>query len=324
MQKDFNPHHQNNTADPEISVIVPVYGCAECLISLCDRLTSTLMGMSVTYEILLINDKSPDNAWPVIQKLASADRNIKGINLSRNFGQHYAISAGYDFATGNWVVVMDCDLQDQPEDIRKLYDKAIEGFDIVYGISQFRGNRSFLRKFLRNIYFRLYDSLAKNEFKTENLSFYIVNKQVRNAIIKFREQSRHISSLLRHVGFNIVGIDVDHQERQIGKSSYTLRKRVQLALVGIIAHSSTLLRASLYIGFLFSFFSFGYGIFILIRKLFSNDSVMGWTSIITFLVFSTGLILCVLGIIGIYLEKIYLEVKQRPLYVIKESVNIFK
>ncbi len=307
---------------PHISVVSPVYGCRECLISLCDRLDKSLSTISPNYEVILVNDASPDLAWETIKEISEKNPKIKGVNFSRNFGQHYAISAGLDFASGDWVVVMDCDLQDQPEEIIKLYKKACEGYDIVYGVSEFRGKRNFITKLLRIIYFKLYDFFANNTFKTENLSFYIISKNVRNNMVLFREHSRHISSIMRHVGFKIIGIPIDHKEREIGKSTYNFSKRVKLALVGLIAHSSTLLRFSFYLGFIFSFFSFSYGIYILFIKIFASYTVPGYTSLATLIAFSTGLILIVLGVIGIYLEKIYLETKNRPLYIVKDYINI--
>lgn len=307
---------------PHISVVVPVYGCSECLILLTKRLEDSLLSISPDYEIILVNDSSPDFSWNVIKDVAGKNPKIKGINFSRNFGQHYAISAGLDFASGEWVVVMDCDLQDQPEEIKKLYNRALEGYDIVYGVSEFRGKRNFITKLLRVVYFKLYDFFANNNFKTENLSFYIISRNVRNNMVLFREHSRHISSIMRHVGFKIIGIPIDHKEREFGKSTYNFSKRVKLALVGLIAHSSTLLRFSFYLGFIFSFFSFSYGIYILFIKIFMSYSVPGFTSLATLIAFSTGLILTVLGIIGIYLENIYLETKNRPLYIVKDYINI--
>ena len=312
----------NTNSLPHISVVVPVYGCCECLVFLTNRLEKSLYAISNDYEIILINDSSPDFSWDVIKDLAKNNPKIKGINFSRNFGQHYAISAGLDFASGDWVVVMDCDLQDQPEEIIKLYNKALEGYDIVYGVSEFRGKRNFLTKLLRRFYFKLYDYFANNNFKTENLSFYIISKNVRNNMVLFREHSRHISSIMRHVGFKIIGIPIEHREREIGESTYNFSKRVHLALVGLIAYSSTLLRFSFYLGFIFAFFSLTYGIYILFIKIFMSYSLPGFTSLATLIAFSTGLILIVLGIIGIYMEKIYLETKNRPLYIVKDYINI--
>jgi|1048.fasta_scaffold01774_2 glycosyltransferase involved in cell wall biosynthesis len=307
---------------PHISVISPVYGCKDCLSSLCDRLDKVLSSISPNYEIILVNDASPDEAWTEIVDLSKKNSKIKGINFSRNFGQHYAISAGFDYAVGDWIIVMDCDLQDQPEEIVKLYNKTKEGFDIVYGTSFFRGKNSFLRTILRKTYFKIYDILAQNNFKTETLSFYIMSADVKNSIILFRESARHISSLLRYVGFKIIGIEIKHLERTIGNSSYSFSKRMALAYTGIIAYSSILLKMSFVLGFLISIFSFSTGIVLIVNKFSGNYAIDGWVSIVTLILFSTGLILSFLGIFGMYLEKMFLEVKNRPLYIIRDKLNL--
>ena len=306
---------------PHISVIVPVYSCDECLMLLYTRLKSTLEPITKDFELILVNDSSPDKSWLTITDLAKKVNRVKGINFSRNFGQHYAISAGLDYARGNWIVVMDCDLQDPPEEIPKLYNKAQEGFDIVYGVSGFRGKDSLARRIFRKMYFKIYDVLAQNNFKTENLSFYIINKKVRNSLVQFREQSRHISSLMRYVGYNITGIEIKHEERNMGKSSYSFLKRFNLAYTGIIAYSSVLLRISFFLGFTFSIISFVAAIFLVINKFLDKYPLPGWASIVILILFSSGLILSFLGIIGMYIEKMFLEVKNRPLYIVDEVVN---
>ena len=302
--------------------MIPVYGCEECLFILYRRLIHSLSEIVPDFEIIFINDYSPDSSWTTIEELAKKDNRVRGINFSRNFGQHYAITAGLDYAKGKWIVVMDCDLQDQPEEIIKLYNKAQEGFDIVYAISPFRGKNGIIYNLMRKIYFKLYDFLAQNKFETSNTSFYIISAAVRDSVVKFREFSRHISSLIRYVGFKIVGVEIEHSERGAGKSSYTFSKRFQLAYTGIIAHSSNLLKLSLICGFLLSLAAFGFVIFIIIGKLLYKYILPGWTSLIVLNLFSTGLILSFLGVIGMYLEKMFLEIKNRPLYIIKDTLNI--
>jgi glycosyltransferase involved in cell wall biosynthesis len=307
---------------PYFSVIIPVYGCSECLQSLCDRLIITLEKISKHFEILLINDRSPDSSWLKIKELCAQDNRIKGVLFSRNYGQHYAITAGFDLAKGDYIVVMDCDLQDQPEEILNLYKKAQEGYEIVYGFSSFRGHNSIMRNFFRGIYIRLYDTLVKTNYKSVNLSFFMVNRVVRDAIVQYRESARHISSIVRDVGFSIAGVKVKHLEREIGKSSYNFVKRFKLAMVGLIVYSSVLLRLSLYIGFIFSLLSIIFGLHIVYQRLFNIQYYPGWASLSTLILFSTGLILFFLGIFGIYIEKMFYEIKNRPLFIISEKINL--
>lgn len=305
----------------EISIIVAVYGCGSCLETLYERLSKSLKKISPNFEIIFINDSSPDNSWEIIKYLGKLDKRVKGINFSRNFGQHYAISAGFDYAKGNWVVSMDCDLQDAPEEIPNLYKKAKEGYDIVYAKSKFRSNKNIISNIYRKIYFKLQDFLSQNKYETTNLSFYILKNIVRDNIVKYRESSRQISNIIREQGFNIIGLEVNHSERQDGKSSYTFFKRLNLAIVGLIAYPSILLKASFLIGFFISFLSFFSGIYLSIIKFFGKQSLDGWTSLITVILFSTGLILMFLGIVGMYIEQVFLEVKNRPLYIVKEELN---
>jgi polyisoprenyl-phosphate glycosyltransferase len=307
----------------EISVIVPVYGCASCVEELYERLGAVLSGLSISYEIIMINDASPDQSWETIEKLAIQDPKLKAVNLSKNYGQHYAISAGFDIAKGQWVVSMDCDLQDLPEEIPKLYMKAKEGFNIVYGYSRFRGRRGYWYTKVREFYYTVLDWMSGNSYKTTNLAFYIVSNRVVHNIRKYREHSRHLSSLIRDMGFDITGVQVEHREREHGESSYTFLKRLKLAVIGIIAYSSTLLKVSLILGFLFSLMSFVSAGYLIFQKLFNESYTLpGWASIITAILLLSGLILVFLGILGLYIERIFLEVKNRPLYIIKETINV--
>jgi dolichol-phosphate mannosyltransferase len=307
---------------PDVSVVVPVYGCEECLHTLCKKLILELAKISTSFEIILIVDSSPDDSWDRVKEISAIEKRVKGVLFSKNFGQHYAISAGLDFATGKWVVIMDCDLQDRPEDIPILYAKALEGFDIVYAYSSFRGENSLLRNSFRKLYNWLYDFMVSTNYKSENLSFFLMNSKVRDAIVQYRESSRHISSIVREVGFKISSVEVEHNIRETGKSSYTFIKRVNLAIVGLVTYSDFLLKLSLFVGFTFSLFSFAFGSFIIYNQLFKTVYYPGWASLAVLIFFSTGLILTSLGIVGVYLEKIFLEVKRRPLYIVKETINL--
>jgi glycosyltransferase involved in cell wall biosynthesis len=316
---------QNNSMGenlPHFSVIIPVYGCSECLQSLCDRLIITLEKISKNFEIFLINDRSPDSSWLKIKELSALDNRIKGVLFSRNYGQHYAITAGFDLAKGDYIVVMDCDLQDQPEEILNLYKKAQEGYEIVYGFSSFRGYNSIMRNFFRSIYITLYDYLAQTNYKSVNLSFFLVSRIVRDAIIQYKESARHISSIVRDVGFTIEGVEVKHLERTIGKSSYNFRKRLKLALTGLISYSPKLLKISLYVGFVFSLISIVIAGIIVYKRLYETVYYPGWASLSVLILFSTGITLFFLGILGVYIEKIFNEIKNRPLYIIEEKVNL--
>lgn len=310
--------------NPHISIVIPVYGCSEALHELCVRLHSTLNSIIKNYEIILVNDASPDNSWASIKKLAEEDNRVKGINLSRNFGQHYAITAGLDFALGDWVVVMDCDLQDQPEEIIKLYSVAIkDGYDVVMG-RRINRQDSRLKKFFSNLFGSLLSYLTRTKFDNRIGNFGIYAKKVIDSVRVLREANRSFGLFIHWVGFRQTAVDVEHSGRPYGKSSYTFQKMLSLALDTIISHSDKMLHLTVKFGFCVALFSMSLGLWLLVRSFFWGTPVLGWTSIIVSLYFSTGLIIATVGIVGIYIGKIFDEVKDRPLYIVNEITSNLK
>jgi dolichol-phosphate mannosyltransferase len=305
---------------PHISVVSPVYGCKNCLFELYARLKETLEKINSDFEIILVNDASPDNAWDTIAELAKKDNRVKGINLSRNFGQHNATIAGLDHCQGEWVVVMDCDLQDQPEEILKLYDKALEGFDIVLAK---RSNRqdSLAKKIVNIIFFKFYNYMTDSRIDNSVGSFRMINRKVADAFSQVGERLRFIGLTMSWLGFKVAYVEVTHAQRAEGKTAYSFKKQIQLAVNAILSFSDKPLRLSIKLGVLLSFFS---GLFILYKVLvlFTNGTkILGWSSLIASIFFSTGLIICVLGIVGVYVGKIFEEVKKRPLYILNGKIN---
>jgi glycosyltransferase involved in cell wall biosynthesis len=303
---------------PHISVVTPVYGCARSLRELCERLSLSLAPITADYEILLVNDASPDVAWDVIQDLASTDRRIKGINLSRNFGQHYAITAGLDFATGDWIVVMDCDLQHRPEDIPELYQKAQEGYDLVVGMRTLRHD-NYLKKLGSRVFYRILSYLTDTPVDNRLSNFGVYSRKVIRSITALREQSRAFGLLALWVGFRRAEIGIEHASRPYGKSTYTLRRLISLAVDSILSHSARPLLLTVKFGLFLSFSSFLYAVWILVRYLFWATPVVGWSSLIMSIYFVAGLIMGSVGVVGLYLGKIFNEVKGRPLYLIEST-----
>lgn len=300
-----------------ISIVTPVYGCCDSLRSLYSRLIKTLTGLTNSFEIIMVNDASPDKSWETIKELSEKDDRLKGINLSRNFGQHRAITAGLDHAKGDWIVVMDCDLQDQPEEIVKLYKKAQEGFDIVFGR---RVNRqdSYFKRLSSRAYYKLYDYLADTKTDYTIANFSIISKKVLNALKLYRESNRAYTLLIDMVGFKKAHIDIKHSQREEGKSSYTLKKLLNLALDSIIYHSNKPLRLSIKFGFFIATLSLIYAIYLVSIYFINGTSVEGWTSVMVSIYFIGGLLFMNLGFIGLYIGKVFDETKARPLYIIDE------
>ena len=226
---------------PDISVVSPVYCCADCLRTLCARLDAALATTGASYEIVLVDDASPDAAWPVMRELAAADPRIKAISLSRNFGQHYAIAAGLEHARGRWVVVMDCDLQDRPEEIAALYAKAREGYDIVFAEREVRQDGWFKRNSSR-AFIALLNWLSGADYDYRTANFGIYGRAVVDAVRSMGDRARFFPVMVRWTGFRRTSIPVQHDARADGGSSYTLRKLLKLALDIMLSYSDKPLR----------------------------------------------------------------------------------
>jgi len=303
---------------PQLSVVTPVYRAEGCLEELYRRLVAALSGITQDIEIIMIEDCGGDRSWEIIQGLARRDARVKGIQFSRNFGQHYGITAGLDHCDGDWVVVMDCDLQDRPEEIPRLYAKAREGYEIVIAR---RGRRSDpLRKRLASwVFYRLFNWLAEIDYDGKAGNFRIVSRKVVNSFRQMREQLRFFGGLVNWMGFPAAAIDVQHDERYAGPSTYTAAKLWRLAAETIVAYSDKPLRLSVRFGFVLAFLAFCYGIYIIAHALLYGSPITGWSSLIVSVYFIGGIIISILGVIGIYLGKAFDEAKRRPLYIVMHT-----
>jgi dolichol-phosphate mannosyltransferase len=307
-------------SNPHISIVSPVYGCKTCLYELYFRLKETLEKITTDFEIILVNDASPDWAWESIVELAKKDKRVKGIDLSRNFGQHYAITAGLDYCKGEWIVVMDCDLQDQPEEIIKLYNKTKEGFDIVFG-KRMKRKDNIYKLISSKFFYKIFDFFTEQKSDPSIANFGIYNNRVIEYYKKMHEQSRTFPLFIRWLGFNSISIEIEQSPRKDGESAYNFSRLFNLAIDAIISQSNKPLKLSIKFGFLLSLGSFIYGLY-LIGRYFIYDVPLGWTSIMVAIFFIGGLLFANLGLLGLYIGKIFNEVKNRPLYVIKGIINI--
>jgi len=305
----------------EMSVIIPVYNCKNCLYDLVERLDLTLLNIVKNWEIILVNDACPQGSWEIIKKISNDRDNVIGINLSRNFGQHYAITAGLDHTNGRWVVVMDCDLQDQPEEIPKLYAATKKGYDIVWGRRIDRQD-NFLKKLRSRLFYRVLDYFTDQKSDPLVANFGIFSTKVIENYRAMREQNRTFPLFVRWLGFSSLKVDVNHSLRFSGASSYTFSKAFSLAMDSIVSQSNKPLKLAIKLGFTISVFSILYGLYLIARYFIFTIPVQGWTSVMVSLYFLSGLLLANMGIIGIYIGKVFDEAKQRPLYVVKETVGL--
>lgn len=310
-----------STAEVEISVVTPIYKAAECVEELYRRLVAVLEQNGEPFEIVMVNDASPDDSWRLIQNLARRDPRVRAINLSRNFGQHYAITAGLDHARGRYVVVMDCDLQHVPEDISRLYAKALEGHDIVL-VRRLRRHDSLFKKLASRAFIALYNYLSDIKVDPDISSYSIISHRVAEALRSLREGNRTYPLLLHWVGFDVAYIDGEHAKRFAGKSAYSLAKSINLAIESVCSQSNRPLRLSIQFGFLLSLASLLFAVWLVVRYFIFRVAVEGWTSTMVSLFFLSGLLFANIGVLGLYLGKVFDESKRRPLYFVKERLNV--
>jgi dolichol-phosphate mannosyltransferase len=304
-----------------ISVVIPVYKAEDCMHELCRRLTLSLEKITTDFECILVEDCGKDRSWEIICDIAAEDTRFRGIQFSRNFGQHYGITAGLDYCNGDWVVVMDCDLQDQPEEIIKLYTKAQEGFDIVLGRRKNRQDKT-SKRLSSKIFFSLFNYLTDMNYDPSVGNFRIISGKVAANCKNIRENLRFFPGMIEWMGFSTTTIDVDHSKRMSGETSYTFGKLLRLATDTIIAYSDKPLRLSIRLGFSIATLAFICGIGLLFYAAFFDVPIMGWSSLIVSVYFLGGIIIANLGIIGIYLGKTFDETKKRPLYIINTTTFI--
>lgn len=304
----------------QLSIVSPVYHGEKMVEQLVERITNSVSAITPDFEIILVNDASPDNSWLKIKELCANNNRVKGINLSRNFGQHYAISAGLSLCSGEWIVVMDCDLQDRPEEIPHLYNKAQEGFDIVYARRVVRHD-GFFKRMSSKIFHSVFDLLSGIKTDSSISNFGVYNKIVIDEYNKMGEVARSFDSLIKYLGFNTATVDVKHDSRGEGKSSYTLKKLLSLSFDVMISNTNKPLKMAIGFGFFMSFISFCLAVFNVVAKYVGNIGVEGYTSTVFSIWFVGGILLMMLGILGLYVGKIFDQVKQRPIFVIREKLN---
>ena len=301
------------TGEVQLSVVIPVYACAGCLEALHERLTRSVAGITESYELILIDDRSLDDGWSVLQRLARSDGHVKALRLSRNFGQHAAITAGLSEARGRWVAVMDCDLQEAPEDIPRLWTAAHEGFDVVRTIRRGRHHPR-LKRWASRLYRRL---TLETETSPDYSTLSLISDRVVQAFLRLRDQDREYMIALDWLGFDATTVEIDHAERHEGKSAYTPGRLVRVALDGMFFRSTVLLRMVVLVGFLVATVGVGLALFEVADYFVEpNQTVPGYTSLAVLLLVLAGLILVSVGVVGLYVGRIFDQVKDRPLFLI--------
>jgi len=304
----------------EIAVVVPVYMGKKYVRELCVRAIETLGKVTENFSIVLVDDRSPDNVWPEIVALSLLDRRIRGIQLSRNFGQHHAITAGVDCTRARWYVVMDCDLQDAPEDIIRLYAKAREGFDIVVATRGREGHGP-LKRVTSRLFYAVFNLLSGLQLDSSVGNYRIFSENVADGLRQMREQMRCLPANLSFMGFEVGRVEVQHHPRLSGQSSYTFRKLLNLAGNIVLAHSQTPLTLTVVAGLGIAILAILAAFAIVLRTLLWGSPVVGWPSLIVAVFLMGGFQMFAAGIIGMYVGKALEEAKKRPLYFIRSTTN---
>ncbi len=297
----------------ELSVVVPVYGCAECLIALHKRLTQSAMRVTGAYELVFVDDRSLDDGWAVLQRLARGDPHVRAFRLSRNFGQDAAITAGLAKARGEWAVVMDCDLQEAPEDIPRLWAAAGEGYDLVRTVRRDWRHSAF-RRWTSRIYRRL---TLETDVRPDYSNLSLLSRRVVDAFLRLRDRDREYMIALDWLGFDSTAIEIDHHERHAGESGYTIRKLINVALDGMFFRSTVLLRLVVLVGFVVALIGVVVAILEIADYFIEPDkTVPGYTSLAVLLLVLAGFIIVAVGVVGLYVGRIFEQVKDRPLFLI--------
>jgi dolichol-phosphate mannosyltransferase len=303
-----------------LTIVVPVYGCDDCLAELCRQIAAALADLAGEYEILLIDDRSPDGSWAQIVALQAIYPQLRALRFSRNFGQQIAITAGLAAAQGARVAVMDCDLQDPPALLPAMMVQMDMGADIVQ-CRRTPQSRAPIRRMLAAGYGHFLGLVTGARVDPSLGSFSLLSRKVVDAYLRFGERERHYQFILHWLGFETAYLDYAHAERHAGRSSYKLRKLIAHALDGVFFQSTRLLHWITALGTMFAAGGFIFAGYVAWRAIF-RTALPGWTSLAFLILIGTGFILMSLGVIGIYVGKVFAQTKGRPLYIIDEEVGL--
>ncbi|MBW7652184.1 glycosyltransferase family 2 protein [Anoxybacillus sp. ST4] len=304
------------------SVVIPVYNEALVIRETYKRLKRVMEQTDGAYELLFVNDGSKDETLDLLKELAVRDDTVKYLNFSRNFGHQIAITAGMDYASGEAIVIIDADLQDPPELILDMIEKWKEGYDVVYAKRTKRKGETFFKKITAYAFYRLLRAATEIDIPLDTGDFRLIDRKVRDQLVGMRERSRFVRGLVSWVGFNQTAIEYERDERFAGETKYPLKKMIRFSLDGITSFSYKPLKLASLLGFLLSVVSVGWMAVVLYLKLFTDATVTGWSSLVMAVLFFNGVVLMMLGVIGEYIGRIYDEVKQRPLYILRESWGV--
>ncbi len=307
----------------DLSIIIPVRDEEGNIAELVSRLSNVIKELKLTYEIIFITDNNRDNTFSVLQLMHKKDERVKILKLANSFGQHIAVMAGLHFCHGDMVVIMDGDLQDHPEDIPKLYNKLKEGYDVAYGIKE-RKNDSLLRNFLSGSFVKLLNMVSDYKLDYNTNMFRIMSRRIVREICNFKESKPSLTGLISLTGFPTAKVMVTTGKRKSGKTKYNFLGLINLAITFLLSFSSKPIRIISIFGFLVSGFSFMFLVSVIVQTFLTDEAIiMGYPTIASLITLFSGVQLLAIGIIGEYIGYIFLETKNRPLYILEERIGDF-
>jgi dolichol-phosphate mannosyltransferase len=306
---------------PALSVVIPVYNEEATVDELHRRLAAVLERVEPDHEVLLVNDGSRDGTAEALRRIAESGSRWRAIHFSRNFGHQAAVAAGLRYATGQAVVVMDADLQDPPELLEAMLARWHDGFEVVYAQRVSRDREGPLKRGLAWLYYRILRAVAPVDIPADTGDFCLMDRKVVDQLIALPERNRYIRGLRAWVGFRQTSVQFERAARFAGEPKYTFRKSLSLGFNGIISFSKAPLRLATWLGLVVSLASFILAVVFIVQKLTGQFEIRGWASTVVIILFLGGVQLLTIGIIGEYLSRIYDEVKQRPLYVVRDTDN---
>lgn len=303
------------------SIVVPVYNEEEVIQETYKRLTKIMEETKESYEIIFINDGSRDRTLELAEQICNQDKQVKVLNFSRNFGHQIAVTAGMEYSCGQAVVIIDADLQDPPEVILKMIEKWKEGYDVVYGKRIKRKGETAFKKITAKCFYRFLDSMTNVNIPVDTGDFRLIDRKVCDTMNTLTEKSRYVRGLVSWVGYKQIAVEYVREERFAGETKYPLKKMIKLASDAIMSFSYKPLKIAGFIGILLSMVSFLYLLVIIWQKVFTNTTVPGWASILAVMLFFNGVTLVLHSITGSYIGRIYEETKNRPLYIVRDTIG---
>lgn len=303
-----------------ISIVSPIYKAELMVEKLVSELRLHLSSLNEPYEIILVDDRSPDQVWPIMKQLSQQFGEVKAIRLSKNFGQHPAIMAGLAYSSGDFVVVMDCDLQDQPKEIPKLMAKAREGYEVVLA-QRVQRQDGMMKKLSSKLFSMMYSYLTDTKFDHSVANFGVYSRKVVNEVLSMNDYIKSFPLFVQWVGFKKCYVEVEHGERESGKSSYSLGKLMELAFNTLISFSNKPLKLFVKAGLVISFLSFLFGIITIIRYALGIIQAPGYSSLIVSIWFLSGVLMTIIGVTGIYIGKIFDQTKNRKSFIVDEVIS---